>query len=309
MSQSRRSKVRAFFLHNWPQKLGSLLAAALVWWFATVGDTPLTQASRVVPIEVQGLGPDSIASGVPETAVLTIRGPSVLIDRLQSQSLGAIIDLAGRSGEFEEQVNVMIPQGVELVNVTPSGVIGTVESLQESLVPVEAIVIGSHSSDVRIEVSVEPQNITVSGVDSVLARVNRVLVPVRASAGERSQAGFAADIGGLPVSGVSLQPAEIRITVSEVPVQQRTEVSLELVPPLVSGFNVTARLEAASHAVSGPPSLLSGLGTVQAEVEAALLPDAAGTFTVPLLLALPDGVEPLGQPRAVLRLTPLVLEE
>src|SRR5690625_5143885 len=108
-----------FFLHNWPQKLGSLLAAGLVWWFATVSEAPQTQASRVVSIEVQGLGSTSVARGLPETAVLTIRGPSLLIERLQPGSLGAVIDLTGTSGDFEEPINVVIPRGVELVSVTP----------------------------------------------------------------------------------------------------------------------------------------------------------------------------------------------
>ncbi len=301
--------LRSFFLHNWPQKLGALLAALLVWWFATVGDTPQTQASRVVELEVQGLGSTSVASGIPDSAVITIRGPSVLIERLQAQSLGAIIDLEGRSGDFEEPINVMIPQGVELVSVTPGEVIGTVETLAEAVVPVEPVLIGAQNADVRAEITVEPQHVTVSGLASVLTRVSRVVVPVRAAAGERSLAGFAADLGGLPVAGVSMLPAQVVVTVVENPVLRQQTVNVQLLPPAVDGFNVTARLDSAEVTLVGPPTGLSGVESVRATADLSQLPLDSGSHTVPVLLELPEGVTAVGVPRATIRLTPLSLEE
>lgn len=301
--------LRAFFLHNWPQKLGALLAAVLVWWFATVGDTPQTQASRVVELEVQGLGSASVASGIPDSAVITIRGPSVLIDRLQAQSLGAIIDLEGRSGDFEEPINVMIPQGVELVSVTPGEVIGTVETLAEAVVPVEPVLIGVRNPDVRAEVTVEPGHVTVSGLASVLTRVSRVVVPVRAAAGERSLAGFAADLSGLPVSGVSMLPAQVEVTVVENPVLSQQTFEVRLLPPAVDGFNVTARLDVTEVVLIGSPTILADLESVSASADLGMLPQESGSHTVPVLLELPEGVTAVSVPQALIRLTPLSLEE
>lgn len=304
-----RERIRAFFFNAWPTKLLSLLAAVLVWWFATVGDTPVTQASRVVPLEIQGLGTSSVASGVPESAIMTIRGPSVLIERMPAQSLGAIIDLSGQTGEFEAEITVLIPQGVELVDVSPGSVIGTVQALQNSTVPVEAIIIGPESGDSRVAVSVTPADATVSGVDPTLSRVARVLVPVRASAGERRHSGFAADLDGHPVSGVSVEPQEFSISVNELPVLAQAAVSIELLPPDVTGFNVVARLQSAEHVVTGPPSALEGLETVRGSISEQVTPAEVGTWTVPVSLELPEGVAPIGQPQAILRLTARELEE
>ncbi len=309
MSPQNRSRIKAFFFNAWPAKLLSLFAALLVWWFATVGDTPVTQASRIVPLDIQGLSSGSVASGVPETAILTFRGPSVLIERIPDQSLGAIIDLSGETGEFEEPINVMIPQGVELIDVSPGSVIGTVQALQEESVPVEPVIIGPLNGDVRVEVTVEPPFATVSGVDPTVSRVTRVLVPVRASAGERTNAGFAADLNGQPVTNVSVQPSEVTVTVTEIPILAQATVTIDFVPPAVAGFNVSTRLETIEQVITGPPSLLAGLESVSGTISEQSIPAEAGSYTVPVELALPEGVAPSGQPRAVLRLTELAQEE
>lgn len=309
MTPQNRSRVRAFFFHAWPSKVLSLLAAVLVWWFATVGDTPVTQASRVVPLDVQGLSSGSVASGVPETAILTFRGPSVLIERIQAQSLGAVIDLSGESGEFEEPINVMIPQGVELIDVSPGSVIGTVQALQEETVPVEPVIIGPQTADVRVELTVEPPFVTVSGVDPALSRVTRVFIPVRASAGERTLTGYAADLNGQPVGNVTVAPAEVTVSVTELPVLAQATVSIEFVPPAVPGFNVSTRLETSEQTITGPPSLLAGMESVNGTISEQSIPAEPGSYTVPVELDLPEGVAPSGQPRAVLRLSALVPEE
>lgn len=309
MSSRNLRAVRMFFLHNWPQKLGSLLAAGLVWWFATVSEAPQTQASRVVSIEVQGLGSTSVARGLPETAVLTIRGPSLLIERLQPGSLGAVIDLTGTSGDFEEPINVVIPRGVELVSVTPSDVIGTVETLTEMVVPVEAVLIGEGNPDTLAEVTLEPGHVTVSGLASELQRVSRVHVPVRAVPGTVQAAGFAADEAGLPVPGVTITPAEVEVAVTDRLILTSRTVALELVPPSVPGFNVAARLETAEVTVTGLPSLLEGLGTIRVTADLSGIEPEAGTFTVPVELGLPDTLGVSSQPQAIIRFTPLALEE
>lgn len=301
--------LRMLFLYNWPQKLGAVAVASLVWWFATVSDTPQTQASRVVGIEVQGLNSTSVATGLPDTAVITIRGPSVLIDRLQPSTLGAIIDLTGRTGDFEEPINVIIPRGVELVSVTPSDVIGTVETLSESVVPVEPVIIGTLSSDALPRVVTEPDHVTVSGLASELQRVNRVQVPVRANPGDRTVQGFATDVNGLPVPGVTLSPPFVDVVVDEQPIFVQRTVPVELLPPAVPGFNVTARLDTPEVTLTGPPSLLAEVSGVRAEAGLDGLEPEAGTFTVPVILDLPEGLGVSVQPQAVIRLTPPALEE
>ncbi len=309
MNQDYLRAIRMFFLHNWPQKLGSLAAAVLVWWFATVSDTPQTQASRVVSIEVQGLGNTSVATGLPDTAVLTIRGPSVLIDRLQPSTLGAIIDLTGRSGDFEEPINVVIPRGVELVSVTPSDVIGTVETLSESVVPVEPVIIGTGSPDAAVTVSAEPRHVTVSGLASELQRVTRVAVPVQPNPGERNVAGFATDLGGLPVPGVTVTPATVDVTVTERMILTQRTVSVELVPPAITGFNVTARLDSPEVTLTGAPSVLAEIQSVRASADLSGIEPEAGTFSVPVTLQLPEGIGNSTPPQATLRLSLLALEE
>lgn len=301
--------LRAVLLHNWPQKLGALLAAALVWWFATVGDSPQTQATRVVQLEVQGLPANSVATGVPETAALTIRGPSVLIDRLQAQGLSAVIDLRGQAGDFQEPINVLIPRGVELLSVTPGDVIGTVETLTERAVPLEAVIIGGQPEDIHTVLTPDPEHVTVTGLSVDLDRVTRVIVPVRSSPGERTASGFAADLDGQPVPGVSVKPAEVQVTVTEMPLLAQVELPLELVPPAVPGYNVIARLETEGIEVTGPPSVLRELGAVSGMPDLRGFEPEAGSHSLPVMPDLPEGVFTGDRPTALVRLIPLVPEE
>ncbi|HLR46942.1 MAG TPA: hypothetical protein VK092_07265 [Deinococcales bacterium] len=301
--------LRAVFVNNWPQKLGALLAAALVWWFATVGDSPQTQATRVVRLQVQGLPANSVATGVPDTAALTIRGPSVLIERLQSQGLSAVIDLDGQTGDFQEPINVLIPRGVELLSVTPGDVIGTVETLAERAVPLEAVIIGTRPGDVHTDLEVDPEHVTVTGLTADLDLVTRVIAPVRSSPGERTVSGYAADLDGQPVGGVSVEPEEVQVTVRELPLLVQATVPLELTPPEVDGFDVTVLTDSAELTVTGPPSALAELDSVTGTPDLATGEPAAGTVSVPVLPELPEGVFTGDAPAAEVRLVPLVREE
>lgn len=284
------TRLRRILVHNWPQKVGALLLAMFIWWFVTVSDTPQTLASVEVQIEVEGLAPNSVVTGLPETVIVTIQGPGLLVERAQRDNIVAILDLAGVTGAFETSVLVLIPQGVELMNVSPSEVIGTIEPLASRSVPVEAVVFGAQSTDVRLALTVVPDEVTVSGLAGTLEQVTRVIVPVRSAPGERAGTPFAANTAGLPVGGVSISPDSIQVTVIEQPVLIQREVRIALLPPDVPGFSVSARLDPATVMVTGPPSLVAGLEEVTATADLSDMPAEPGAHVVPVVPALPGGV-------------------
>jgi YbbR domain-containing protein len=289
--------------HAWPQKVGALVLATLVWLFVNVNDTSITQRSLFVPITVEGLAPDSVATGLPDFVEVTVSGASGAIDRLRPDNFEAILDLSGQGGPFEVPIRVLSPQGVDLRRVNPSDVIGTVEAVTEKRVPLDAVVIGSGGPDTVVRATAEPTEVIVRARASTLAQVARALAPVRPSPGQRPATPYAVDSAGQPVAGVTIEPASVQVTVGEEPVLVSRRMPVELETPAVSGFTVTARLEQDAVSLLGPESTLAGIERVPGTVSLPTEEPEAGGYTLPVTLELPEGVYVVGSPTATVRLS------
>lgn len=289
-------------LHAWPQKLGAVVLATLIWVFVTVNDTSITQRSLLIPITVEGLASDSVATGLPDFVEVTIAGPSGQIDRLRSDNFEAILDLTGESGPFEVPIRVLSPQSVELRRVNPGDVIGIVEPVTSKVVPVEVAVMGDPPADARMATSVEPAEMTVRARASTLAQVTRLLATVRPSPGSRPVPVFPVNAAGQPVGGVDIDTNTVQVSVAEEAVLVRRRFPVDLETPALSGFTVTARMEEPEVTVLGPPSLLDGVQSVPATVSLPTEDLEAGGYTLPVTLELPEGVYLVGSPTATVRL-------
>ncbi|HEX7004494.1 MAG TPA: CdaR family protein [Trueperaceae bacterium] len=296
-------RLLSILLHAWPQKLGALVLATLIWMFVNVNDTSITQRSLFVPISVEGLQSNSVATGLPEFVEVTVAGPSGQVDRLRPDNFQAVLDLEGQSGSFEEPITVLSPQAVELRRVNPSDVIGTVEAVTEKTVPVDVVIIGSGPGDVKVITTVEPAEVTVRARSSTLAQVARALAPVRPAPGDRATTPFAVNTAGLPVSGVQIQPSEVQVSVAEQPVLITRDVPVDLQTPAVPGFTVTAGLEQEQVRLVGPPSILASLESVPATVSLQTEEPQVGGYTLPVTLELPEGVQAVGTVAANVRLS------
>jgi YbbR domain-containing protein len=299
----RVNRVLNALLHAWPQKLGAVLLASLVWLFVTVNDTSITQRSLFVPITVDGLAPDSVVTGLPEFVEITISGPGGQIDRLRQDNFEAVLDLTGEIGAFEVPIRVLSPQGVELRRVNPSDVIGTVEAVTQKLMPVDPVVLGSAPADVRLDAATLPVEVVVRARSSTLAQVARVLVPINPVPGNRNSTAFAVNSAGQPVSGVTLQPGIVQVEVSVQQIQMERLLPVELETPSIPGFTVTARMEQPEARLVGPPSVINALEVVAGTVSLPTEGAEPGGYTLPVTLKLPEGVHLLGAPSATVRLS------
>lgn len=309
MNRDLYDRLRTALVHNWWQKLAAVILAVFVWWFVSVNTSEQTLASLQVPIEVEGVSPDTVATGLPDTVIVTIQGPSRLVERLQRQSVAAVLDLSGITGEFEQSITVLIPQGAELLTVSPAEVIGSIEPISTRDVPVEVVLIGVRDQDLLPLFQVEPVTVQAQGLESTLQQVTHVIAPVRSGPGERTVTLYAAGADGLPLPGLTLTPLQANVTVTEMPILESRTVELALLPPDIPGHSVAARLDSTELSVSGPPSVLAGLERVTATAQ---LPEGlppAGSHTVPLSLQLPEGVHHQGQPTATLRVTPTGMQQ
>lgn len=305
-------------LNNWPLKLGAFAFATLLWFFVTTNNTSTTQRSLLIPLNVQGVGEDQVAIGLPDVIEVSVTGPSNRIDGLRPENFNATLDLTDVGGEFNVPITVQPPPRISLVRVNPGSVIGFVETVNAKTVPIESALIGNAAADLRLRAVAEPNAAQVRGRGQPLARTVRVLATAPAAVGTHEADLFAADTAGHPVSGITIDPETATVTVEAVPVFVERAVSLTLEPPAApAGFELTLETESESVALLGPSSVLAGLadvsGTIDLQGGVPVDPltgePQAGRYTLPVRLALPDGVVARQPPSATVRLVRRQLDE
>ena len=280
--------------HQWPRKLAALAIATVMWAFVSTSDTTVAQRSLLVPITVEGIAADLVPIGVPEVAEVTVSGTGQRLDRLRPESIEAVLDLSGLSGDFAAPVSVSPPQGVVLERVAPAEVLGILERVATREVPVTVVYLGPPSADVRLIGSSEPATVSVRGRDARLQRVTQVLVAVDTAAGSVTASPFPADAAGRPVDEVSVEPSAVRVHTEHEAVLAEGQVPLRLLPVVIGGIAEVTPSHEVVRVVAAP----SRLATLDELVAAAVLPTerpSAGRYTLAVSVAVPSGVRLLDE--------------
>lgn len=289
--------------HNWPQKLGALLLAFVVWLFVTTSSVTTTQRSLLVPLTVEGVRSSQVAVGVPQVVEVNVAGPSSQVDRLRPTSITATLDLSGLSGEFQQQIDAQPPRGIRLVSVSPSHVIGFLETVGNREVNVTVSMSGPPPADELLSVTSDPSKVTLTGQEQLLQKVAQVLVVAPAREGSAHVHPYAVDDAGVPVANVKIQPDTVTVKVSARAALVTKTVTIDLTAPQAPNL-LEASLSEPQVTLAGPAKALSGLDRVKGTVEPPTSPVAAGRYTLPVRLDLPAGVAAMSTPTAVLRFGP-----
>ncbi len=288
--------LRERLLHNLALKLGALLLATVFWIFVRTDETVVSQRTLRAPLNVEGLTGAQTVTGVPERVEVRLSGSPRRVAALSPEGVDAVLDLRGITGEFEQTVRVFPPQGIGFVNVNPSEILGTVERLAKTRVPVRAVMLGAGPDDTLTQVRVSPDEVVVSGAETLVERTTQALVPVDLSAPAEQGTAYAADAQGNPVAGVGLKTRTIGLELTQRPVLATRRVPLVLGPVDFSGAEVVAALTQSVLTVVGPSEVLGRLERVTATLPEtpALRP---GQYTLDVTLALPKGVSALSAPQ------------
>jgi YbbR domain-containing protein len=289
--------------HQWPRKVAAVLLAFLMWIFVSTAETGTAQRSLLVPITTLGNTPDQVVVGLPPFAEVTVSGPTNRVDRLRPESIEAVIDLTGRSGDFQAPVVVTPPQGVVLERVNPNEVLGILERVTSKQVPVQVVYLGTAPADVRLRSVPEPDVVTVRGRAPRLERVAQVIVAVDPEGGEDVVAPYAADAAGRPVDEVTVAPASVTVTTAAEPVLVRREVALELEAPDHPRL-LEAVLDRETAVIAGPPTVVGAIATLTASVDLPTEGPPGGRYTLPVTLATPDGVVNVSEVTATVEFAP-----
>jgi YbbR domain-containing protein len=278
--------------NNWLQKLISLVLAIVAWYFISISDTSVSQRSLRVPVTIEGLSENQTQSGAPSTVDVIVSGRSSSVNVLRPENFRATLDLSNFTGDYQQRVEVVPPQDISLVSVSPETAIGTVETINTKEVPVIVALEGERNPNVVLSSFSSVQSVQATGRESILAQVASATAFVNVLEGESSVTLFATDANGQPVNEISLEPTATTVTVTSTPVLHTKTVPLEVSEPDTSLGLENFSVSQTTLQIAGTREQLAGVESVRGVVE--LSEEAkAGDYNVLVRPQLPEGVKAL----------------
>ena len=172
---------RPALLRNLGTKLLALAIAVLVWFvFSAQQRERISERSYRIPLSVANVPAGTlIASPLPPTIEVRLRGPFTALRQLDPVKLEAVVDLtdAPRGEKIfrlaPEDINV--PQSVEAIAIAPSEIRVALDTTAEKILPIVARVTGKPAEGYDVgEVTVEPHVARLLGPASAIAPMTAV---------------------------------------------------------------------------------------------------------------------------------------
>ncbi len=171
-------KVLNRITHNWHIKLISLALAAIVWIY--VSSLQEKEKFLSVPVSVVGTPEDYlIASEIPKTVKVVLRGREEKLALVNEEKMAAVIDLAeDSSGMVKKRIKIdesTTPQNVTIKEVTPRTVYVLLEKALTKKVKVAPVIVADLPYGYNLEdVVTEPETVEIRGPKSYLEAVKSV---------------------------------------------------------------------------------------------------------------------------------------
>ena len=287
----------------------SVALATSLWLYVTDKENPkAVQAfNSAIPVKFVNVPNGLAVANASETTVrIRIEAPTSELGQLRADDFNATVNLGGlQKGQASVAIDVTPPNSrINVVDVTPSRIEVTIESVRTKVVPVQVSLVGSPQQGfASVGQTSDPQTATVSGPESLVALVDHVTAEVNLTglrvdvAEDRAQL-KPRDARGGEISGVKVAPETASVAVN---LEQR-EFSLEfVVNPLVTGqpadgYNITSLIaDPRLITLTGPLDVLQSIDAVRGiPTEEIAIADARSDVVRQVQLALPSGVRAQG---------------
>jgi YbbR domain-containing protein len=167
-----RRKLAHWVTRDWKLKLISLGLALGLWLLLVPAEKMSSEKSLTVPLETRNVpaGLEIVERPAP-TIDVTLRAPKRLLGEIGPSSLVAALDLERATVLQQEYAlnasMIAMPQGAEVVKISPSKVTVKLERTIEALLQVHATVRGKPAMGFRVaRVEIEPTKVAVQGPES-----------------------------------------------------------------------------------------------------------------------------------------------
>jgi YbbR domain-containing protein len=170
--------LKRLFLHNAGWKLLALALAAFLW-FSLSGQRRqrISERGYVIPLTVVNLPPDAVlASPVPDTVDVRLRGPFDAIRLADPSKMEAVMDFAdAQPGERIYKLasdDINAPEELEVVSIAPPAVRIRIERLARKQVAIVARLTAADRS--AVVARVDPPRATIAGPESEIGKMESI---------------------------------------------------------------------------------------------------------------------------------------
>ena len=216
----------------------ALALAIAIWVFVTEEENPTRSGLFPSRIEVEpvNVGQSLVVANVLPSVDVRIQAPEDRWDDLSSANFRAIVDLNGLNAREQTvlvRVEVSGVRGVRVLTVDPPTVEVNLEDIVSRIVSVQPRLVGSVPRGFEVEqVITDRLTVEVSGPETLVALVERaeadVIVSGLAVSIEELAQLIARGEGGGEISGVSIEPPAVTVTVTIQQTALTRAVPLEL---------------------------------------------------------------------------------
>ena len=201
--------------HNFPQKLGALIAAIVLWFAATADRRATITRTYDVPLVLNGIDKSHVVTGQPKTVRVTLEADRTRLETLSVNLIEATADVGELDdGFFTKPVRVNEPEGTRLIRTEPKQITGTLDAVVREQIEVRVALLESSAAP-PLKINVKPTEVTMIGPRPKIAQVAYALaLATRQVAPNKSLEVrlTAVDSAGKPVEGVQLMPSRARIS-------------------------------------------------------------------------------------------------
>lgn len=236
-----------------PTFLLAIALAGAVWISAVTAADPTQERVYPAPVPLEVIGQDPgliVTSELPNEVSVTLKAPRSVWDSLtnDSHSVRAVIDLSGHgTGQHTIPVQVQVSlRPYKVISVTPVTVQVALDVFASQRIPVHLILRGDPDIGYQAGTSqVSAAEVVVSGPQSLVKRVAdiRTILDLAQAHSDIHQTLTlqALDADGIPITGVTLNPDRITVT---LPIIQRggyrnVVIKVVVTGQVASGYRLT----------------------------------------------------------------------
>lgn len=278
-------------------KVVALITAIVLWFIVMNEQNPPADMTYHVPLHVRNVQADHFVSHDNDTVDVVVRGPRSIVASVPEDEFYAYLDMADLSeGHHKVKVHVVVPQGVELVSVSPDKCDITLDKMVRETRKVEAVCSGLATEGVKVdEVKTEVESVKLDGPSLLVSRVAKVIAHIELDKQDKDfseEADITAvDSDGNVIGGVTITPNKTAIKgkVISVPIEKTVDVNFRMIGELPTEFALKGiRADADTVVISGYRPNVEAVSSLN--TEPLNLSNIMGSTTVALRILFPEGI-------------------
>ena len=159
----------------------AVLISLFLWVYVAQSQNPQEERLFEIPLEYNNLPAHMAVVDKVETVKVRVQGYSAVLENLDTKDITASLDLSDANiGQYVAKINIELPQGVQLISVTPVDVEVNIQELASVEVPVEVDYseVSPDSGCQLLTPITMTDAVQVSGAKSIVAKIGKAVVKI-----------------------------------------------------------------------------------------------------------------------------------